>query len=66
MDNIYENIGSIGLILRGPMDLTKTKDNGDHSFVTIAAKWRTSGTNDDDDGVNMYFFSLLLSLLHIH
>ena len=26
----------------------KTKDNGGHSFVPIAAKWLASGTDDDD------------------
>jgi len=31
------------------MDLTRTEDNGGHSFVPIAAKWLASGTDDDDD-----------------
>src|SRR6218665_1428907 len=31
------------------MDLTRTEDNGGHSFVSIAAKWLASGTDDDDD-----------------
>ena len=47
IDNINEDIKSIGLTLRGAMDLTK--GNGDHSFQPIAAKWLSLGTDDDDD-----------------
>ena len=31
----------------------RTKDNGDHSFVSIAAKWLASGT-DDDNMINIF------------
>ena len=43
IDNVKEDNESIGLTLRGAMDLTKAEDNGCHSFVPITAKWLASG-----------------------
>src|SRR5688572_8591 len=38
IDNINEDLTSLGLTLRGAMDLTRDRVNGDNLFVPIAAK----------------------------
>ena len=46
----YEDIKSIGLTLRGAVNLTTDRDSGNNagqSFVSIAAKWLASGTDDE-------------------
>ena len=43
-----EDIESIGLTLRGAMDLTKDRENGGHLFVSNSAKWLASGNDDDN------------------
>src|SRR6218665_3236731 len=40
-------MAALGLKLRAAMDLSNGQGNGDHLFVPIAAKLRTSGCKDD-------------------
>jgi len=44
------------------MDLTK--GNGDHSFQPIAAKWLSSGTDDDDDDYKVIHVYIINSSEH--
>lgn len=46
IDNINEDMTSLGLTLSGAWD--STYDNGGHLFIPISAKLVVSGTKDDD------------------
>src|SRR6218665_2990132 len=49
IDSINEDMESIGLTLRGAIDLTKNRGQWRSFIRSIAAKWLASGTDDDDD-----------------
>jgi len=50
IDNMNEDIALLGLTLRVAMDLRNNQDDNEHHLlIPIAAKWLSSGTDDDDE-----------------